>query len=287
MQLRGAGDRNNPRLLGQQPGERNLGRCCLFLFCDAAEQINQGLVRLERFRSETREGAAEVGAIEGRFLVHLPREKTLAQRAVRHEADSEFLQGRYHFLLRGSRPQRVFALERSDRLDLVRATDRLHSRFGKAEALDLTLLNHLPYSSGHVLDRHVQINPVLIEEVDFLDLESLERALDGLLDVLGPAIQSRRALHPAGIEVTAHVEPEFGGDHHLLAERSERFTHKLFVQERTVDLRGVEKCDAAFQDRKSTRLNSSHLVISYAVFCLKKKKKKLTKREQSAHSQSL
>src|SRR5256885_8089214 len=29
----------------------------------------------------------------------------------------------------------------------------------------------------------------------------------------------------------------------------------------------------AFEDRKSTRLNSSHLVISYAVFCLKKKKK--------------
>src|SRR5690606_39436583 len=28
------------------------------------------------------------------------------------------------------------------------------------------------------------------------------------------------------------------------------------------------------QDRKSTRLNSSHVKISYAVFCLKKKKKK-------------
>src|SRR2546426_2888757 len=28
------------------------------------------------------------------------------------------------------------------------------------------------------------------------------------------------------------------------------------------------------RDRKSTRLNSSHLVISYAVFCLKKKKKR-------------
>src|SRR5256885_2926515 len=28
-----------------------------------------------------------------------------------------------------------------------------------------------------------------------------------------------------------------------------------------------------YEDRKSTRLNSSHLVISYAVFCLKKKKK--------------
>src|SRR5439155_17427852 len=30
---------------------------------------------------------------------------------------------------------------------------------------------------------------------------------------------------------------------------------------------------AADQDRKSTRLNSSHVAISYAVFCLKKKKK--------------
>src|SRR2546426_4216097 len=33
------------------------------------------------------------------------------------------------------------------------------------------------------------------------------------------------------------------------------------------------------EDRKSTRLNSSHLVISYAVFCLKKKKKTKTKKE--------
>src|SRR5256885_7209820 len=31
-----------------------------------------------------------------------------------------------------------------------------------------------------------------------------------------------------------------------------------------------------FVDRKSTRLNSSHLVISYAVFCLKKKNKTAT-----------
>src|SRR5947199_10182583 len=35
----------------------------------------------------------------------------------------------------------------------------------------------------------------------------------------------------------------------------------------------IEGRDAG-EDRKSTRLNSSHLGISYAVFCLKKKKKK-------------
>src|SRR5260221_10257850 len=32
--------------------------------------------------------------------------------------------------------------------------------------------------------------------------------------------------------------------------------------------------ESASEDRKSTRLNSSHTVISYAVFCLKKKKQK-------------
>src|SRR2546430_5600907 len=35
----------------------------------------------------------------------------------------------------------------------------------------------------------------------------------------------------------------------------------------------VVRIEAGAQDRKSTRLNSSHSQISYAVFCLKKKKK--------------
>src|SRR5258708_14157518 len=38
----------------------------------------------------------------------------------------------------------------------------------------------------------------------------------------------------------------------------------------------VKKMLSALGDRKSTRLNSSHQIISYAVFCLKKKKKKQT-----------
>src|SRR5256885_6458634 len=37
------------------------------------------------------------------------------------------------------------------------------------------------------------------------------------------------------------------------------------------------------QDRKSTRLNSSHLVISYAVFCLKKKKQNSMYRSASEY----
>src|SRR6266446_1899770 len=45
-----------------------------------------------------------------------------------------------------------------------------------------------------------------------------------------------------------------------------------FDRERIRSLDGIEDL-ARPEDRKSTRLNSSHLVISYAVFCLKKKKK--------------
>src|SRR5690242_21814358 len=41
--------------------------------------------------------------------------------------------------------------------------------------------------------------------------------------------------------------------------------------------REIHQHDQFEKDRKSTRLNSSHMSISYAVFCLKKKKKKKKK----------
>src|SRR5256885_11671340 len=46
---------------------------------------------------------------------------------------------------------------------------------------------------------------------------------------------------------------------------------KLCIREKRKPRVGALHC--IWADRKSTRLNSSHLVISYAVFCLKKKKK--------------
>src|SRR5437899_5671222 len=42
---------------------------------------------------------------------------------------------------------------------------------------------------------------------------------------------------------------------------------------------GAGRAGALPRDRKSTRLNSSHLGISYAVFCLKKKKRSLIRSE--------
>src|SRR2546426_8982171 len=55
------------------------------------------------------------------------------------------------------------------------------------------------------------------------------------------------------------------------------FVESPTAQRRSPDRRRrvpVARVPEPRRDRKSTRLNSSHLVISYAVFCLKKKKKK-------------
>src|SRR2546427_4421450 len=49
--------------------------------------------------------------------------------------------------------------------------------------------------------------------------------------------------------------------------------------------RAVDRLQRGRRDRKSTRLNSSHSQISYAVFCLKKKKKK-TSSIHSANARS-
>src|SRR5256885_5144556 len=56
-----------------------------------------------------------------------------------------------------------------------------------------------------------------------------------------------------------------------LVRRNQRF----FMERHTVPRQ--------HRDRKSTRLNSSHLVISYAVFCLKKKKKSIVSRGDAHH----
>src|SRR5256885_6716886 len=59
-----------------------------------------------------------------------------------------------------------------------------------------------------------------------------------------------------------------------LGERREPVlpVERLDLEEVERLLERVERVGGPPADRKSTRLNSSHLVISYAVFCLKKKK---------------
>src|SRR5205807_5438050 len=81
--------------------------------------------------------------------------------------------------------------------------------------------------------------------------------------VFGPGdIGNRQHSVPCGIETR---NPLSGSRRWLSAPRQGNSRRRV---------RRVADHRHAAGDRKSTRLNSSHLVISYAVFCLKKKKKK-------------
>ena len=69
-------------------------------------------------------------------------------------------------LLRLAPPQRVFALQRRDRLHRVGAANSLRTRLGQAEVLDLALGDQLLDGTGDVLDRDVGVDAVLVEQVD-------------------------------------------------------------------------------------------------------------------------
>ena len=69
----------------------------------------------------------------------------------------------------------------------------------------------------------------------------LSEAATTFLDVLRSAVHSYLF-----VSIRIEFEPKFGGDHNLIAERSEGFAHQFFVCEWTVTLSGVEECDTAF-----------------------------------------
>src|SRR2546426_5471977 len=76
---------------------------------------------------------------------------------------------------------------------------------------------------------------------------------------------------------TLFRSPRMPGQRDHSRRRPVRGAEEVHPAERRArqDLARDHRCQTR-TDRKSTRLNSSHLVISYAVFCLKKKKKKTT-----------
>ena len=119
------------------------------------------------------------------------------------------------------------------------AADGVGTGFGEPEVGDLAGGDEVLDGAGDVLDRDGRVDTVLVEQVDALDAESLQRAVDGLADVVRPAVEAATF---SGLWVEA--PPELGGDDDLVADRTECFTDECLVGERAVDLGGVEERDA-------------------------------------------
>src|SRR5690348_18177449 len=83
--------------------------------------------------------------------------------------------------------------------------------------------------------------------------------------------RSRRQVGPDRGRGVVEATPAVGRDLGMLRRESRR--HDRRVDEREPLEGAVRRRQRDLEDRKSTRLNSSHPSISYAVFCLKKKNK--------------
>src|SRR5439155_11952428 len=94
----------------------------------------------------------------------------------------------------------------------------------------------------------------------------------------GRAVDSGRELQVEigiGMAVFIGLEAQEGDAEHHREEHEERELCAFALLQRPVGERNrnARREEQQRIDRKSTRLNSSHVAISYAVFCLKKKKK--------------
>src|ERR1019366_1738118 len=100
-------------------------------------------------------------------------------------------------------------------MDLTRAPDRLRSRFGKTKGAHLAFFHpqrHRPY---WFLARSVGIDAVLVVQLDRIDAEAFQAALDRLADVFGLSVDAPGAIRSA-------YDSELGSDHHLAVPPANR-----------------------------------------------------------------
>jgi hypothetical protein len=113
----------------------------------------------------------------------------------------------------------------------MRPTDCLRARLRESEIPDLALSDEIANRSGNVFDRHLWVDPVLVEQVDVVRPEPLQHLVDDLADVLRPAVESSRI----------EVKTELRREDHLIADRLERFADEGLVRVGPVGLSGVEE----------------------------------------------
>src|SRR3989454_2677941 len=142
----------------------------------------------------------------------------------------------------------------------LRATDS-YLEVATANPFDLDAEKALAFATAREIRMFLLAPSKIAERLD--ELYRPEKAVDKLLEGME---------NSTSLEHLQDVAPD-----ELVASEAEASQRPVV---RLVDLIISEGILARSSDidRKSTRLNSSHLVISYAVFCLKKKKKKKTNR---------
>ncbi len=130
------------------------------------------------------------------------------------------------------------------------AADSLHACFGESEVLHFALLDEVFHGPRCVFDGDIGVDTMLIEKIDDVGLEALERCLGDFFDVIGAAVCAH-TLSRSRVD----LESELGRDDHLFADRNQRFANEFFIHIRAVNFSGVEKRNAEF-DRLADERNA-------------------------------
>src|SRR5262252_362186 len=89
-------------------------------------------------------------------------EHAATERAVGDEADAELLADGKHFSLGIARPERIFGLQRRDRMHLERASYGCSRCLGQTEMAHLACLDEFGHGADGVLDRDLAIDAMLV-----------------------------------------------------------------------------------------------------------------------------
>src|SRR5690554_1311742 len=159
-------------------------------------------------------------------------------------------------------PETSENLEFKNRIDVSELQEAVHDIkkqlmkviVGQKDMMDLLIVSLL--ANGHVL----------IEGVPGVAKTITAKLLSRTIDIDFSRIQFTPDLMPSDILGTSVFNAKTSD---FEFKKGPIFSSMILIDE-------INRAPAKTQDRKSTRLNSSHVRISYAVFCLKKKKKQQT-----------
>ena len=111
------------------------------------------------------------------------------------------------------------------------------------KVLHLAGSNECLHRARHVLDRHLRIDAVLVEQVNGLHLQASQHFVNDLPDVIGPAVQATGALSGLRVDVPA----ELGRNRHVHANGRNRFADETLVGKWAVDFGRIEVGDAPLE----------------------------------------
>ena len=136
-----------------------------------------------------------------------------------------------------ARPQRVLGLQGGDRMGRMAPPERLRRRFGHAEMPHLALLDQPGHGPDRLLDRHRRVDPVLVVQIDHIDLQALQTRFASLLHIFGPAIDRRLAVG------AAHIA-ELRCDDVLVPLALDGAGQQRLVLAGAIEVRAIEMADA-------------------------------------------